>query len=120
MNKRSSFKSVESSKPKSSFGLANPFKQPEKKRKLETIAEESTPPQTQDFELGTVTTEELPLDTEAGESSAEESGEFIDEAVIREEIQKWLQENGSAFFHVEASKFLAKEKKLASKKANKK
>jgi recombination DNA repair RAD52 pathway protein len=117
-NKRSSFKCAEDFIKKSSFSnLSNPFKHPEKKRKLETI-EEKTPEQTQDFEE--TLTEELPIDAEAAESSGEESGEFIDEAIVREEIQKWLEENGSAFFHVESTKFLAKEKKLASKKVSKK
>ena len=73
-----------------------------KKRKLETI-EEKTPEQTQDFEE--TLTEELPIDAEAAESSGEESGEFIDEAIVREEIQKWLEENGSAFFMLNQQNF---------------
>lgn len=50
-------------------------------------------------------TEELPIEAEAAESSGEESGEFIDEAIVREEIQKWLEENGSAFFMLNQQNF---------------
>ena len=122
-NRRSSFKTAEDFNVKTNFvNVSSPFKQPEKKKRklevdltqtLESLPE--TPEQTQDIMDESQASES----GDAGESETD-SMEEIDEELVRDEIKKWLAENGSAFFHVETTKFLVAEKKKAEKKALKK
>lgn len=112
MNRVSQFVFGEKEKPSNNFvGTAYKGKKATKKRKVES-EEEKTPEQTQEI---MEESEEPTQVLEAIEEEEEESFE-LDEELVREEIQKWLACNGAAFFHVESTKFLVREKKLASKK----
>lgn len=99
-----------SSKPPSPISKA--FNPPRalKKAILEPIEEEIDQTQPLDFPDCSQKTEEISMDSDS------QSVEFFDEQVMREEAQKWLSENGAAFFHVEAIRFLTQQKKREEKK----
>jgi len=61
---------------------------------------------------------EISADTTASDSGSVDEAEF-DETILREEIKHWLEQHGSSFYHVEATKFLAAEKRKQDKKLKK-
>lgn len=83
------------------------------------------PSQAQDFSVEETHSGEIPMDDTASLEESQSSLESVDlaefdEATLREEIRNWLDKNGSSFFHVEATKFLAAEKRKQDRKALKK
>lgn len=90
---------------------------------------DTIPSQAQDFSVeethSSLHSGEIPMDDTASLEESQSSLESVDlaefdEATLREEIRNWLDKNGSSFFHVEATKFLAAEKRKQDRKALKK
>lgn len=55
---------------------------------------------------------------ETTEEYSMEEGPIINEELAREEMQRWLDLHGKALFSLEASKFLAKERRLQGNLVN--